>query len=103
MGETLKNNKKKRDVKIIGYNGKDRPLDKKSKLYFFVFCPQHGLNTQQSAEFLWRDNYLTTKNSRFFIGHLIYMNSLSVERGLELDIPVPSRNQTSLMGLNARS
>ena len=75
----------------------DRPPAKKSKLYLFlILCTQQGLNTRQHKEILGRDNHLTTKISRFFIGHLIHMNSSSVERGLELDVPVPSRNQTSL-------
>ena len=65
-------------------------------LIFLMLCPQQGINTWHHKK-LWRDNHLTTKNSRVFIGHLIHMNSSSVERGLELDIPVSSRNQTSLL------
>ena len=42
-----------------------------------------------------RDNDLTKKNSRLFIRHLIYNNSSSVERGLEINVPVPSRSKTS--------
>jgi hypothetical protein len=50
-GGALKNNRINMDINIIEYNDKERPMDKKLKLYFFLLeCPQQGLNTHQYTE-----------------------------------------------------